>query len=685
MTVNNHSASSMVAWRGLRAALLTGLAALLVAGCGGDNECSEAPPFEGSTQVGSCAEDPQNPSSVPTAADMSLTLSAPTLSNDGKSTITATVTAVDSNRNALPEIPVTISVNNSAVAKVSGSATDDEGVVTAAVGIGADSSNRSVTVTAVSGSLSRTATFQVIGAGLTATPLPAVIAPGASGQIDFRLVDVNSNPMSGQAIVINGVNAVQVSGTTDINGNYTYSYTAPTSPGSLDIRATAGGVSNTQTVLVQSGTGSIPPASIAVQSASLAASPSVVPVNTGSTSNRSELRALFVGAGNAPVQNVRVRFDLAGDVNSIGGSLTSGSNVVYSDANGVATTAYVPGSRFSPTDGLTVRACWSASDFPSGTCPNATTATLTVVSEALSVSISTNALIEIGPTGLDYIKRYLVQVNDSSGNAKAGVQVSPSVDLVRYLKGEWVLNVDDEWVQVVRASCDNEDLNRNGVLEVYANAAVEDANGTGRLEPRKADVNISFVGSSTTNSDGQVVLKITYGQSLASWLEFNILVAASGVAGTEGRTSYQGVLPVLAEAISDPAKEPAFRRGPYGTEASAVTVQKTPSGQQGVLCGGFSSSLASTTSLAVSIEDLQIAQALLGRNASTYVINWGDGTTSAGPLVNGTIPDTNKSHSYGADYGDKVVNVTVTLTYVDGSGVLPNLVYSRSGRVMVMP
>ena len=53
-------------------------------------------------------------------------------------------------------------------------------------------------------------------------------------------------------------------------------------------------------------------------------------------------------------------------------ALTSGTNVVYSDANGVATTAYVPGSRFSPTDGLTVRACWSANDFAGRRrCPNA--------------------------------------------------------------------------------------------------------------------------------------------------------------------------------------------------------------------------------------------------------------------------------------------------------------------------
>ena len=96
---------------------------------------------------------------------------------------------------------------------------------------------------------------------------------------------------------------------------------------------------------------------------------------------------------------------------------------------------------------------------------------------------------------------------------------------------------------------------------------------------------ISFVGSSSTNSDGQVVLKITYGQNVASWLEFNILVAASGVAGTEGRTSYQGVLPVLADAVADADKEPAFRLGPVRHRRPARSVSTTnPAGQTGLLC-----------------------------------------------------------------------------------------------------
>jgi hypothetical protein len=580
MEFNMHSAVIHALARRLRVGLVL-CAALGLAACGGDSDPSLAPPPFGGTGSGNDGGGGVDPD-APTAADLSLALSATSLPNNGTSQITATVTAVDSNRNALADIPVTVSVNNNAVATVSGTVTDGKGVVTADVGIGADRANRTVTVTAVSGGLSRTATFQVVGANLSGTPLPAVIAPGAAGKVDYQLKDVSGSAMSGQQIVVNGVDGVEVTGSTDSNGNYAYAYTAPAATGNLEIRATAGGVSTTQTVLVQSaGSGTIPPALVAVQSASLAASPSVVPVNAGNTSNRSELRALFLGAGNAAVKNVRVRFDLNGDANSIGGSLTSGTNLVYSDGNGVATTAYVPGSRFSPTDGLTVRACWSENDFPIGACPNAATATLTVISEALSVSIGTDALLQVDAQS--YVKTYTVQVVDSSGLAKGGVQISPSVDLLRYLKGEWVVS-GDKWAKVQRAICDNEDLNRNGVLQVYSNGAVEDANSTGSLEPRKADVAINFVGSSTTNSDGQVKLKITYLQSVASWLEFKILVAASGVAGTEGRTSFQGVLPVLADAVADPAKEPAFRLGPYGIQASPTVATTTPDGQTGVLC-----------------------------------------------------------------------------------------------------
>ena len=562
----------------------TWVAAAFIAGCGGGGGSAGTPPFGGGGTPG-----------VPIAADLSLALSSTSLANNGSDTITVTATAVDANRNALSGIPVSISVNNSAVATVSGTKTNEQGVVTATVGIGADRTNRVITVNASSGSIARTATFSVTGSKLTGTALPAVVAPGGAGNVDFRLVDVNSNPMAGLPIVITGVGSVETRATTGANGDYTYNYTAPNTTGDLNIQATAGGLASPLLVVVQvQSVNTIPPASVLVRSASVSANPSTVGVNTEGTGNLAVVRALFLGAANAPVQNIRVRFDLDGDANSIGGSFGSGTNILYSSSNGVASTTYKPDARFSPTDGVTIRACWSYTDFTAGTCPNAARTTLTVVSEPLSVSIGTNALIGIGASGLDYTKRYLIQVNDSSGVAKANVEISPSIDLSRYFKGYWErtgLATGPKWRKVETSQCDNEDLNRNGVSEVYSNGAIEDANGSfnltpGRpaLEPRKADVAISFEGSSKTDASGQVVIKITYPQDVASWVEFNILVSASGVAGTEGRANYRGVLPVLADAINDGTIPPAFVSSPYGVLASAVVLTTSPEGKSGLLC-----------------------------------------------------------------------------------------------------
>ncbi len=551
-------------------------AAALAVGCGGGGGSAGTSVFDGPATPGVTP--------APVAADLSLALSSTSLPNNGSDRVTVTATAVDANRNALAGIPVTISVDNGAVAAVSANRTDASGIVTATVGVGADRTNRVITVNAVSGSLGKSATFQITGSKFeNPTVLPAVIAPGAPGKVDFRIVDINGNPLVGLPIVVTGVGAVETSGMTGSNGDFSYVYTAPSTSGDVTIRASAGGVSSPPAVVQVQAVSTIPAANVTVRSASVSANPNAVPVNAEGTGNLVVVRALFLGDNNAPVKNIRVRFDRDGDANSIPGSFTSDFNLLYSDANGVATSTYIPGSRSSPTNGVTIRACWGYTDFAAGTCPNAARTTLTVISEPLSVSIGTNNLIEIGASGLDYIKRYVVQVNDSSGLAKADVQISPSVDLPRYFKGEWVrtfATVGPAWSKVERAQCDNEDLNRNGISEVYANGWAEDANGSfnltpGRpaLDPRKADVAISFEGSSRTNARGQVVIAITYPQNVASWVEFNILVSASGVSGTEGRANFKGVLPVLAAAIADTNIAPAFQFSPYGLLASPVTIR----------------------------------------------------------------------------------------------------------------
>ncbi len=529
---------------------------------------------------------------VPTASDISLTLSAPSIPNSGTATVTATVTAVDSNRNAISGIPITLRVNNGASIIVTGAQTSSAGVVSGAISIGSNPTNRPIVVTAISGALTREAVLNVIGTRIASTSLPAVLLPGTAGTIQYRVTDASNSAMAALPIRITGPGGVATDAVTDLNGAYEYRYTAPTTAGNLAIRSAAGGVENVTTVIVQSGAGVIPPAQAgSVRSASVRANPSVVVVNSpGSSQNRAEIRALFVGNANQPIQNIRVRFDLNGDINSIGGTISSGSTLVYSDVNGIALSAYIPGARFSPTDGVSVRACWDYEDFPAGTCPNstpiATTTSLTVISDPLSVSIGTDNLVVVDDP-LVYTQRFVVQVNDSSGLAKADTPVSPLLDLLTYSRGRWIRPLDsDRWVQsVTAANCENEDVNRNGVLEVYSNnvsgSGVEDANDNAQLEPRKADVVVSYEGQPPfrTDATGRIVLRITYPRNYGSWVTFDLTVAASGVAGTEGRASFVGRLLVPFTAVQQEGPPP-FVDSPYGNRpGDPRIVVTTPDGR----------------------------------------------------------------------------------------------------------
>lgn len=507
---------------------------------------------------GSCAFGDGCPGGGTQVADLVITLSSQSITNSGSDTVTATVTALNSSRNALSGVTVTTSVDSNAVANVSGTTTGNDGTVSATVGIGADKSNRTVTLTARSGTLTKTASFQVTGTKLTANYTNAVPTGSTGNTVSYTLTDISGIALSGAEITVSAPGLVTATGVTDSAGHFDFVYDAPTTAGSLVITGSAAGVESVATVQVQS-SGVVGDAVGPISSASVSASPNTVSVNVGGgTSNQAQIQAKFVRPDNSRVQNVRVRFDLDGDPNSVGGVLSSGNTMLYSAADGTVTVSYIPGALSSPTDGVSIRACWALTDFAQGTCPNAVRASLTVTSEAISVTIGTNGLIEIGTDQLTYIKKYVVQVVDSAGNAMPGVTISPVVDLGFYRKGGYTIS--GVWTQVVTATCANEDLNRNGVLD-----SGEDVNGNGALEPRKADVSIRMVGSNTTDASGLAVLQIEYPQNLATWDFYTIRATASGVSGTEGSTTFSDWLPAEASAITTTTSTPAFYRSPYGT------------------------------------------------------------------------------------------------------------------------
>lgn len=507
-------------------------------------------------------------------ADLLITLDQQSVTNSGNDTIIATITAVDSNRVALSNVNVTVGVDANAVATVDSSATSSDGTVTATVGVGSDKSNRTVTLRATSGSVSRSTTFQVTGTKVTST-YATTVSPGSAGNtIRYLVTDINNSPMVGQSISVSAAGLATVEGVTSNAGYFDYVYEAPAATGSLVVTATVAGVSDTATVQVQA-TGGVDAAQGPVSSASLSASPNTVSTNVaGSQANQAQIRALFVKADNSAIQNVRVRFDLDGDANKVGGTFTSGSDLLYSSANGTVTTSYVPGTRSSPTDGVTVRACWDYTDFDAGTCPHEAKTTLTVTSEAISVTLGTNELIIEGDAGLTYIKQFVAMVVDSAGNALSGVTITPVVDLTDYAKGQWGVGLggwtldldgDGQIDDTEHWACANEDIDRDGILD-----SGEDLDSDGILEPRKADVSVRMVGSKTTDASGMAILQIEYPKNVASWVLFQVTITGSGVSGTEGRASYTSWLPIPADSVNDAKVTPAFAVSPYGTTPSCT-------------------------------------------------------------------------------------------------------------------
>ncbi|WP_457420828.1 hypothetical protein [Roseateles sp. P5_E7] len=538
---------------------------------------------------------------VPKANDLTISLNKATIGNSGSDVVDVVVTAVDKDRNAVAGIDVTFSVDSNAVLVVGNAKTAADGTAKASVTIGADRSNRQVTVTAKSGTFTRQASFRVTGAKLQATLQPATLKVGDPGQIQYTLTDVNGNAMVGSAITVSGPGASVATtcpgvapgaaSVTDGGGRYLYCYVAAGSGPTL-ITAAAGGANLTSTVQIDAKLADVP-AATNIASATFTVAPSVVSVNAvGSKDNRAELRLLFLTNNSQPVPNVRVRLGLGTNASGTDGDISSGKDVVItSDAGGVAVSSFVPGQRSSATDQVTVYACYGKDDTVAtiAACPaaNLLSVSLTVVEQPLSISIGTDNLIGEGANTLTYTQKFTVLVVDAAGNPKSDVQLTPVLDLPSYQKGVWIFDtVAKQWVQVVTAACINEDgsLNgfRNGTIETSPTS--EDVNGSGQLDPRKSDVSITMVGATKTDSNGSAVLRIEYPKSYGSWTEYSIKVTASGVvsppawygrlatAQTRLLSDLRGNQQITAVPVAAVKSEgePPFVTSPYGKVGSCT-------------------------------------------------------------------------------------------------------------------
>ena len=532
--------------------------------------------------------------------DFALFTDKTTVNNSGTDNAKLTVIALDKNRNVVPGAGVTVTTDqNSVFTPANGLVTDTNGIYSGTLTIGSDKTDRDVTLAVTINGETKNTAVRITGSKLTLQATPALPNPGQTVLLTTTLVDSAGTPIPNATINVAGAGLNQTI-KTGLLGSATTTFAAPTAAGIYNISANGNGV-NAADYQLQVFSSAIPPAVIPAGVApSLSINPNVLAVNSpGSTTNKATIRFLFLDSATNPVKNVRVRFvDITTGLAASGASISSGNSTLYTDASGTATAQYISGQNSSPTNGVTLKACYSSNDFASATdCPAFVTANLTVAGQALAVSIGDDNVLERGSG--TYIKRFAVTVSDSAGRAVPNAPVDISVDLTHYRKGFFTTasldlslvpqnllaafpSLTTEPVSTVTTTtttgtvtttitsvvtsivwCPNEDTNRNGNVDPGENINNSvDTNGQPTLEPRKSDLIVSYDSPSTTttNPSGILIIKAEYSQRFATWLAYRVRVTAN-VAGSQGMAER---LFVTSFIKGDEDNGGSFLTPPYG-------------------------------------------------------------------------------------------------------------------------
>lgn len=288
------------------------------------------------------------------------------------------------------------------------------------------------------------------------------------------------------------------------------------------------------------------PATIVIQ-----ANPGAVAPNISGTGNQSTIEAIVRDSAGNAVANRQVNFTTLNDVSN--GLLSPG--VATTDLNGRARVQFIPGANTTPANGVVIQGTVASTTISS-------TASLTVNGQALFISIGFgNTIGNVDET--TYNKQLSVYVTDANGVAVGGQNVTLAAIPGSYIKGYMTPNIPlGKWVfSNIVATCANEDVNLNGVLDPG-----EDVNGNSQLTP--GNVVIATPGSVITDAAGRATFNLQYGEQYAGWVDVNVIARAS-VGGTESRSTLPMILPVAA---ADLALEgtPAGVTSPFGTSASCT-------------------------------------------------------------------------------------------------------------------
>jgi hypothetical protein len=310
-------------------------------------------------------------------------------------------------------------------------------------------------------------------------------------------------------------------------------------------------------------------------SLTIQASPTTVAVN-----EQSEITVVVRDAQFNLVKNQTVDFQIVADDSNGFISVASAAT----DSQGQARTFYTGGGVSGSPDGVTISATVR------GTVVTGSVS-LTVARRELDLVIGTGNEI-FSPTFATHAQEWNVIVTDAVGNAVANSTVQVSLRSIDYREGflAIVVGPPQVWAKVADQVCPDEDLNRNGSLDLVGGVigTGEDSNGSGQLEAG----NVSTVaavpdtasaadpcsaagggGTSadvTTNAQGLARVCVFWPQNFSWWADVQIEARAS-VSGTEFSAQQVFLLPALAQDINDISASPPNQSSPFGTDANCAT------------------------------------------------------------------------------------------------------------------
>jgi hypothetical protein len=485
-------------------------------------------------------------------------------------TTTLTFSVKDSAGAALQGVAVSVVSQNGntiVLAPVAGT-TNSSGQITAAV-TASKVGNDVVTATAAGASATQALTISSATFTFTAPAAAAEIplaGAGSTPTVTVNWTDATTSPVGKTVTFATSRGAVA-------GGTITPNSSTLLAAGTASVTVSSGTAG--PAIITASGPGGTPAATLDVvfvatsaTSAALQAIPGTVQVTTGSTSqtnNSSTITVQVRDAANNLVKNAGVSFTLT---DPSGGRLTSASGIT--DVSGSASVTYVAGSTSSAQNGVTITATVTdikgttgIAAFPLGTV--AATTSLTVAGQSLLVRLGTDNRVG-GATPLN-TKTYVAVVTDAAGNPSVGTTVQFALRPGRYRKGTYVADiVNNVWVQAVSATCPNEDLNFNGILDAGEGLVAWPAGITPALLPGAvASVNAT----AKTDASGIATATVTYAKDRSNWVEVT-LEARTSVTSNDPPTQATFFLPGLATDYTDLTVNPPGRPSPYGVNASCA-------------------------------------------------------------------------------------------------------------------